>query len=190
MKLTTAELSALRDTAAAVNVNPEYLYGLILTESGWNPTIKNSLGYGGLIQFGKSAAQALGYANVDELLRKNPDRVTQLRGPVKSYLVAQKNIQVKLGHTKTNSPLSLQDLVSLVFYPAHFGQPTKTLPANVQAANNGLVSIQDYINKLLQPKLNKYPFPASELAKIAVISLPLMLAIASTFWYIFLTPRA
>jgi soluble lytic murein transglycosylase-like protein len=60
--LKAAEWTALKDTAAALNMSWEPLYKLINFESAWNPKAKNpSSGARGLIQFMPSTAESMGY---------------------------------------------------------------------------------------------------------------------------------
>lgn len=187
--LTAAEYQALRDISAQIVASPKDIYSIILSESVWDPQVINSIGYGGLIQFGHAAAKELGFSSTAQLLQEYPDRISQLKGPVLQYFLKAKAKQVQRGLIKMTSPLSLSDLVSLVFYPAYFRQPNKALPQNVQDANNGIYSINNYIERLTKQALKAYPFPASELGKLAVISLPFAIAIGTALWYIFLEPK-
>ena len=86
--LTASEAAALASAAAQIGIPKEWLFGLILAESGWNPTIKNRYASArGLIQWVDATAQALGYASSADLVAKNPTREAQLAGPVGEALV-------------------------------------------------------------------------------------------------------
>lgn len=183
-ELSSSEKSALINAAKEIKVNPIDLYALILSESGWNPLVKNSLGYGGLIQFGKTAAKGLGYYSVSNLIAIHPTRISQLNGPVIKYFLNWRTQFEKSGKLKKNENLSRADLVSLCFYPAYFRQNDKVLPQNVQSANNGIYSINNYVKKLLEPALKAHPINIQGIVKGTAKGITFLLAFAAGVFYI------
>lgn len=134
-KLNDIEDIALRQTAENLSVKPDWLYSLIDFESRWNPAALNETsGARGLIQFLPSTARSMGYLSANDLVEKNPDRVSQLIGPVYEYL-------------KKYAPFpSEQSLCMAVFYPAYRSVPLDTIfPDTVTRANPGIVTPRDYI---------------------------------------------
>lgn len=135
--LSDAESAALREVASQLQANADDLYNLIKFESGWNPQIKNPTSSArGLVQFMDSTARSMGFPGGSaELIRKYPDRISQLRGPVRQYLNAWKPYPTK------------QSLYMAVFYPAaRFWALTKAFPAAVSRANPGINVVGDYVN--------------------------------------------
>lgn len=135
--LTASESAALASAAASIRIPARWLFGLIKTESAWNPSAKNPNGSArGLIQWVDSTAQSLGYSSALDLVNRNPTREAQLLGPVVAYL-------------KKWAPItSAEDLAAVNFYPAYRGAKIDTLlPAAVQAANPGIKTVRDYYAK-------------------------------------------
>ena len=140
--LSTTEAAALAGAAAALNIPKEWLFALIQTESRWKPNAANPNGSAkGLIQWVDSTAQALGYASSADLIAKNPTREAQLLGPVVAYLRQW---------TPISSP---EDLAAVNFYPAYRKNLDAPLPAAVQAANPGIVTVRDYFAKFMSKYL-------------------------------------
>lgn len=133
--LTPSESSALAEVAASLGVSVAWLKNLIAFESRFNPGATNPVtGARGLIQFMHATARAMGYDDADDIVDQFPDVVSQLRGPVYSYLAKYKPFP------------SEQSLYMAVFYPAArswpMGQP---FPEKVQKANPGIRTPGDYI---------------------------------------------
>jgi len=136
--LTAAELAALTSAAASLSIPREWLFGLIKTESAWDPQVKNPHGSArGLIQWVDSTARALGYASSLDLVTRNPTREAQLLGPVVSYL------------RKWLPITSPEALAAVNFYPANRNQLDKELPAAVQKVNPGIKTVRDYYAKYM-----------------------------------------
>ncbi|HSW65501.1 MAG TPA: hypothetical protein VLH56_19650 [Dissulfurispiraceae bacterium] len=142
------DMQALRDTARVLGTSPEWLYKLIMFESGGDPLIRAKMPYNaaqvkagaqpryarGLIQFIDSTAASLGYRDSLDLVEKHPSRVSQLLGPVRQYLSQFKPLS------------SEQSLYMAVFYPAARSWPMdRPFPPNVQAANPGIKTPGDYV---------------------------------------------
>jgi hypothetical protein len=129
---------ALNTAAKILSVPPAWLDNLIQFESKWQPDIKNPFSSArGLIQFVDRSARELGYKDSADLVAKNPSIEKQLLGPVVSYL-------------KKFAPFqSEQSLYMSVFYPAaRFIHPDTAFPEAVRKVNPGIVTVQDYINKV------------------------------------------
>jgi hypothetical protein len=158
--LLAPEIDALNTVATALGVPPAWLDHLIGFESSWNPSAVNKItGATGLIQFMPATARSLGYSGTIDLLTKNPDRVSQLRGPVFEYL-------------KQYAPYTTeQSLYMAVFYPAaRSWPPTQAFPDSVQAANPGIKTVQDYINHVTLARTIETIKPLALIA-IAVLGL-------------------
>lgn len=136
--LTPQEQTALSEVAAAVQAVPADLARLIQFESGWNPAAKNPVSSArGLIQFIDSTAQSLGYLNSADLVNRNPTRESQLRGPVRTYLLRYAPLDTR------------QALAMSVFYPAFMRVPAITpFPDRVQRVNPGIKNVRDYLYKV------------------------------------------
>lgn len=138
MTLSQREQAALAAIAGRLAVPVQWLSNLIRHESGFNPQAANPASSAkGLIQFTNSTAQKLGYKDSSDLIKKNPTIEKQLLGPVHSYLSAMAPFP------------SEQSLYLAVFYPAaRSWDVTRQFPAEVQRANPGIQTPQDYINRV------------------------------------------
>jgi len=124
--------------ARNIGTNPYWLANLINFESAgtFDPSITNSLGYTGLIQFGTGAATDLG--TTTSYLR-SLDARTQMDF-VQRYF--------ELPHKRRNSNYSTpMDLYMAVFYPLGIGDPNYRFPDNVIAANNGIDTPTEYTRR-------------------------------------------
>jgi hypothetical protein len=153
-----ADVSAMLDIADAA-----WLDRLIQFESRWNPLARNPIsGARGLIQFMPGTARNMGYASADALAESLPDAQQQLRGPVQNYLANYAPFPTK------------QSLYMSVFYPAaRFWPPSDMFSARVRRQNPGIVTVQDYIDKV----------DGVWYAKKA--ALPLLLAAGAAAWWYF-----
>lgn len=133
--LTNAERKSLATTAATVGTTPEALYRLILAESNWDPQAKNPTSSArGLIQFIDSTAQDLGFESSADLVEMFPDRISQLEGPITTYLV------------QYGPFANEQELFMAVFYPAaRTWPPDREFPQWVQDANAGISTPAEYV---------------------------------------------
>lgn len=142
MTLTASETAALAQAAATLGIPAAWLSAAIQRESRWNPAAKNpSSSARGLLQWIDSTARDLGYASSADLVAQNPTREQQLVGPVVAYLSKWKPIT------------SLDDLGAVIFYPAYRSKLDTALPAAVQKANPGIVTLRDYVSRYLSPKV-------------------------------------
>lgn len=106
----SAFVAKVIDIAGKLDVNPNWLMAIIDLESAgtFSPSITNSLGYTGLIQFGKSAAKDLG--TTTDALRKM-SAIDQLDYVYKYFLMHK-------GKYK-----SYVDTYFAVFFPLAIGKP-------------------------------------------------------------------
>jgi len=129
----TAFLAKVKSTAAALNCNYIDLLACMANETGatFDPAITNSLGYTGLIQFGKAAATDL-RTTTDALRQLN--RADQMDWVLKFFQL-QKLTQ------KAPAP-KLQDLYLCIYWPAAVGKPDNFIinaaGSNQAQSNKGL----------------------------------------------------
>lgn len=132
--MTNAVIDTLKIIAENLRVPYNNLYRLISFESAWNPAAKNlRSGARGLIQFTNATARKMGFSSADDLVKKNPTIIDQLK-LVQSYL----------------SPFApfptAQSLYMAVFYPAaRSWMPGTRFPESVRLANPGIDSPDDYV---------------------------------------------
>lgn len=155
--LTASERAALANAAAQIGIPSDWLFGLIKTESGWVPNVKNPNGSArGLIQWVDKTAKALGYASSLDLVTKHPTRESQLLGPVVAYL-------------KKWAPIgSPEELAAVNFYPANRKKLDAPLPAEAQRVNPGIVTVRDYFKKYMAKNIPGY-VAASPVVALAVV---------------------
>ena len=118
-----------------IGTHPYWLANLINFESAgtFSPSITNSLGYTGLIQFGTSASADLGVTT--DYLRSLSAR--EQMDWVQRYF--------ELPHKRRGSDYSNPiDLYMAVFYPLAIGKPNFRFPDNVIRANNGIDTPMEY----------------------------------------------
>jgi len=140
----------LNSVAAQLGLpDPAALAKLINFESSWNPLAKNPYtGARGLIQFMPNTARSLGYKDAEDLIAKNPDAESQLRGPVLKYL----------SQFKPFSAPFPQSLYLSVFYPSYRYFPADTaFSESVKKVNPGINVVGDYV-KWVEKKTSKIVF--------------------------------
>ncbi len=114
--------------AANLGINPSWLMAVMDLESGLSPSITNSLGYTGLIQFGAAAAKEIGTTTT---ALRSMSRVQQMDYVQKYYQMWMK----RLGISKLNDFI---DTYLIVFYPdgIKIKDPLISLtPPHVEKAN-------------------------------------------------------
>jgi hypothetical protein len=142
--------SIISDVAATLGVSADWLDGVIAFESRYDPQAVAGYPYNqkavdagterpryarGLIQFIDSTAQDLGFGSAQDLVNRQPDFESQMRGAVLKYF------QKKAPFT------SKSDLYMAVFYPAYRKKAADTVfPDSVLRANPGINTPQDYID--------------------------------------------
>ncbi len=155
--LTPSERSALTSAALNIGIPESWLFGLIKTESAWNPAVKNPNGSArGLIQWVDSTARALGYASSLDLITKHPTRESQLLGPVVAYLKRW---------TPITSPAAL---AAVNFYPANRNKLDALLPESVQKVNPGIKTVRDYFTKYMAKNVPGYVQAGNTVALLAL----------------------
>jgi hypothetical protein len=147
--MSRASQASINLAASQIGVSPEWLDKQIQAESGWDPTAYNDsapigLNPRGLIQFIDSTAQGLGYANSLDLVSSTTDpnnqdsSDVQLLGPVVQY------------YKKLMPFPNIQSFLMATMFPAYRNvDPLKPFPLYVQAANPGLNTPQDYIDRVM-----------------------------------------
>jgi hypothetical protein len=161
-KLSNREETIFRGIAMRLDVDPQALYDLVNFESRWNPFAKNpNSSARGILQWINARARDLGYADSEDLVKKNPTVEKQM-------LVLEKDL-------KRYKPFpTLQSLVMTVFYPAaRDWPPDKQFPDTVRQANPGIDTPRDYLNYVYGSL--KKPFPAAILVAGAGILLYFLL---------------
>ena len=103
----------VEEISKKINCNPQDLIGLMQSESGLNPSIVNSIGATGLIQFLPSTAKSLG-TSTSEL--KNMSAIDQL-DYVEKFFENWINT-----HNINGKKLSAGDLYTLCFLPAYINK--------------------------------------------------------------------
>lgn len=148
-------MTTLETVSKKLNVNPAWLWALIMFESRANPAARNPIsGARGLIQFMHSTAREMGYIDADDLVSKNTSFDKQLTGPVYLYLRKYAPFPTK------------QSLYMAVFYPkARTWDPTAYFPALVRQQNPGIDTVQSYIDHV-EGKITK-----KKTASLGVIAL-------------------
>jgi hypothetical protein len=141
----------ITEIAGRLGVPADWLDGVIAFESHYDPQAiagvpwnKKKVDAGleppkyamGLIQFIDSTAADLGFADAQDLVNRQPDFDSQMDGAVYEYFRRQ------------GPYLSKSDLYMTVFYPAYRRKGANTVfPDSVLAANPGIRTPQDYIDK-------------------------------------------
>lgn len=127
----------------------EWLANLINFESGgtFNPSIQNSIGATGLIQFLPSTAKGLG-TSTNQLRQMSVK--AQLSYVDKYISRALKNKGVLKSDGMVKDTFTQQDLFMTIFYPVAVGKPSYVFPSHVQRANSGIRTPKDYTDKALR----------------------------------------
>jgi len=169
-----------------IGTHPYWLANLINFESAgtFSPSIKNSYGYVGLIQFGDSASKDLG-TNTDYLRSLS---AREQMDWVQKYF--------ELPHKRRGSDYSNPiDLYMAVFYPLGIGNPQYKFPSNVVSANNGIDTPLEYAfranrNAKLPTGLDAtVPYDPTYKSKTAITQKPKssLSLVPNWVWYISMT---
>jgi len=158
-----SDLRKMQNISSKYGFPVEWLANLINHETAgtWNPSITNTIGATGLIQFMPNTAEGLG-TSTSQL--RNMTFAKQL-DYVDSFLFkAFKNRNVLASNGKVPNTFAQSDLFMLIFYPKSVGQPNFIFPDNVQRAN-GVATPREYTQKVLKNAffdLNEAPFTLGE----------------------------
>jgi hypothetical protein len=158
-----SDLKKMQNISDKYGFPVEWLANLINHESAgtWNPSITNSIGATGLIQFMPNTAQGLGTSTAQ---LRNMTFAQQL-DYVDSYLYqALNNRNVLASNGKVPNNFAQSDLFMLIFYPKSVGQPDYIFPDSVQRAN-GVATPKQYTDKVLKNAffdLSEAPFTLQE----------------------------
>lgn len=159
------DLQALMSVANKYGFPVEYLINLINFETGktFNPSITNSIGATGLIQFLKSTAIGLGTST--DALRKMTFK--QQLAYVDKYLYTNLKKHLK-PDGKVPDNFTQGDLFMTIFYPVAIGKPNFIFPDSVKNANSGISKPYDYVERALKVSvfpLNEFPYTLDEVKK-------------------------
>jgi hypothetical protein len=158
-----SDLKKMKNIADKYGFPVEWLANLINHESAgtWNPSITNSIGATGLIQFVPKTAKSLG-TTTDKLRSMNFSKQLDY---VDSYLFeALENKRLMDENGKVPNSFAQSDLFMLIFYPKSVGQPNYIFPDSVQQAN-GVSTPKQYTEKVLKNAffdLSEAPFTLKE----------------------------
>lgn len=146
----------LNQVAAALKMNPAWLYNVIMLESAFDPTAYNKSGAIGLIQFMPKTLKDYGLLSTQlaakipsgnapvpenvkqevrtEFLAKYPDVLSQLQGPVLKYFQRYRNYPTE------------QSVYMTVFYPAYRDAALSApFDTTIQSQNPGIKTVGDYV---------------------------------------------
>lgn len=162
--VTKDDLTELAKITDRYNLPFPWMINLINFESGrtFNPAIKNSIGATGLIQFLPSTANGLG-TTTDALSKMTFKQQLfyldkYLYGALKNHLVGG----------KVPDSFTQGDLFMAIFYPVAVGKPNYVFPNNVKAANSGISTPYDYVQKALLASvfpLNVVPYTLADVKR-------------------------
>lgn len=173
--VTKRDLNKLMSIADKYGIPFGWIVNLIKheTASTFNPSIRNSIGATGLIQFmtkirGKkmyySKANGSGTVDTDALKKMNfYDQLDYVEG----YLYKRiKDILDSDG--KVPNSFTQGQLFMTVFYPAAVSNPNYVFPEDVQKANSGIKTPKDYFDRALKKPvftIAQVPFSVAEVKK-------------------------
>lgn len=157
--LNAAESKALDEVAKALQANPEHLWEVMNFESRLDPQAKNPLSSArGLVQFLDSTARGLGYASSLDLVTKNPDFITQLKGPVRMYFEAAKPYPTRQSlYMQVFFPVARKVPPDTTFKALYEKYPSAGSYAKFVEQNPGIKTVADYVNKAMKKARSKWP---------------------------------
>jgi len=173
--VTKEDLEALNNVGAKYGIPFEWLVNLIKHESAstFNPSITNSIGATGLIQFmttinGKKMtyAKANDSSPVDtSSLRKMTfsEQLDYVDGFLKRNLKRYLNAEGKIPSNFTQG-----DVFMTIFYPVSIGKSNYIFPDSVKKANGGISTPMDYVKKALKSpifSLDEIPYTLEDFKK-------------------------
>lgn len=141
--LTGSIAQKILEISQRLGVDSSDLIRLIQFESGFDPQAKNPFSSArGLLQFTDATARSLGFEDSLHLVSSYPTVEDQLQ-IVEEYLVQFYPFSGK------------QDLYMSVFYPKFRKvDPGTVFPHSVQSVNPGIVTVQDYIDRVEKKKID------------------------------------
>lgn len=157
-----ADLLKLLSITKKYGIPFEWVANLINHESAgtWNPSIRNSIGATGLIQFMTTIGKTrMTYAKADGSNRVDTDTLRSMTFSnhldyVEGFIYSV--LKKKLTNGKVKKEFTQTDLFMTIFTPAAVGKPNYTFSAGTQKSNKGIVHPIDYTKKAC----NEYsPFP-------------------------------
>lgn len=165
--VTKDDIKALMDIANKYGFPGEWLVNLIGFETGktYSPSITNSIGATGLIQFMPSTASGNCLKTTTDALRKMTFK--QQLVYVDKYLYCNLKPHLK-SNGKVPDTFTQGDLFMTIFYPVAINKPNFAFPDSVQRANAGIAKPQDYVERALKVAifpLSDFPYTLSEVKK-------------------------
>ena len=164
--VTKDDIKALFAIANKYGFSGEWLVNLIGFETGktYSPSITNSIGATGLIQFLKSTASGSCLNTTTDALRKMTFQEQLVY--VDKYLYC--NLRRHLVNGKVPDTFTQGDLFMTIFYPVAINKPDFVFPDSVKRANAGISKPRDYVEKALKVAvfpLSEFPYTLSEVKK-------------------------
>jgi hypothetical protein len=164
--VTKDDLLELMNIANKYGFPGEWLINLIGFETGktYSPSITNSIGATGLIQFMPSTASGNCLKTTTDALRKMTFK--QQLAYVDKYLYCNLKPHLKFG--KVPDTFTQGDLFMTIFYPVAVNKPNFVFPDKVVRANSGISSPKDYVERALKVAvfpLSTFPYTLSEVKK-------------------------
>lgn len=158
-----ADVSKLLSITKKYGIPLEWVANLINHESAgtWNPSIRNSIGATGLIQFMTNiSGKRMTYAKADGSEPVDTDALRSMSFSkhldyVDGFL--SRGTKKRLNNGKVKKEYTQTDIFMTIFYPAAVGKPSFTFPGSVQKANGGITHPIDYTKKACN---KNSPFPS------------------------------
>jgi len=158
-----ADVSKLLSITKKYGIPLEWVANLINHESAgtWNPSIRNSIGATGLIQFMTNiSGKRMTYAKADGSEPVDTDALRSMSFSkhldyVDGFL--SRGTKKRLNNGKVKKEYTQTDIFMTIFYPAAVGKPSFTFPGSVQEANGGITHPIDYTKKACN---KNSPFPS------------------------------
>ena len=160
-----SDLQSLMSLSSKYGIPFEWFVNLINFETGrtFNPSITNSIGATGLIQFIPSTARGLG-TTTDALRRMS---FKEQLNYVDKYLYSILKNKLK-PNGKIPDSFTQGDLFMTIFYPVAIGIPNFTFPDSVKKANSGISKPYDYVERALKASvfpLSFFPYTLADVKK-------------------------
>lgn len=173
--VTKSDLQSLMSLSSKYGIPFEWMVNLINFETGrtFSPSITNSIGATGLIQFmTKIGGKVMTYTKADgsrpvttDSLRKMTfkEQLQYVDGYLSKSLSKYLNKNGKIPDSFTQG-----DLFMTIFYPVAVGKPNFTFPDSVNRANAGISKPYDYVERALRVSifpLSFFPYTLEDVKK-------------------------
>ena len=153
IKNNTPFISKVKQIASNLSIKPEYLMAIMEIESAgtFSPSIRNSLGYVGLIQFGKPAAQDLGTTRDKLAAMSDLEQLDYVERYFKKSKLP-KNASPSTIYTAVFMPKFINESESFQFPPYAWVQN----PALRDPTKPGMPITKSYLGKLVEKRAVNY----------------------------------